>query len=141
MSSLAIKQILKVFLFTLVLALLLFESSGRMTRVMASIYILVYAVGVTINTSLIMSHNRNLCVERGRIKKDAKKWDKVFAPFMAGPGPAVIVITAGLDVRFQWSPQVPLMFQIGAIAAAISGHALLTWAMLTNNFFSAVVRI
>jgi len=140
-TNLVSKQILKIILFILVLAILLFVSSGRVTWVMAWVYICVYMVGTIINALLIIPHKPDLLIERTRIKKDAKKWDRIFAPFMAGLSPALTVIVAGLDARFGWSPQIPLVLQITAIAVALLGHLLLTWAMVTNNFFSAVVRI
>jgi len=140
-TNLVSKQILKIILFILVLAILLFVSSGLITWVMAWVYICVYAAGTIINALLIIPHKPDLLIERTRIKKDAKKWDRIFAPFMAGISPAIIVIVAGLDFRFGWSPQIPFSLQIIAIAVALLGHLLLTWAMVTNNFFSAVVRI
>ncbi len=140
-TNLVAKQILKIILFILVLAILLFVSSGRVTWVMAWVYICVYVVGTIINALLIIPHKPDLLIERTRIKKDAKKWDRIFAPFMAGLSPAITITVAGLDARFAWSPQIPLMLQIIATAVAMLGHLLLTWAMVTNNFFSAVVRI
>ncbi len=139
--DLIVQQAVKIGLFVLVLATLLFVSSGRVTWVMAWVYIGVYAAGTILNSLLIIPRNPALLDERTRIKKDAKKWDKLLAPFMAGLCPAITVTVAGLDIRFNSSPQIPFMLQIAAIALAALGHLLLTWAMATNSFFSAIVRI
>ena len=140
-THLVSKQILKIILFVLILAILLFVSSGHVTWVMAWVYICVYVAGTIVTALFIIPHNPDLLVERIRVKKDAKKWDKVLAPSMAGLCPALTVIVAGLDFRFGWSPQIPFSLQIIAIAVALLGHLLLTWSMVTNNFFSAVFRI
>jgi protein-S-isoprenylcysteine O-methyltransferase Ste14 len=50
-------------------------------------------------------------------------------------------IVAGLDLRFGWSPRLPLAVQIAALALVIVGFLLGTWAMAVNRFFSAIVRI
>jgi protein-S-isoprenylcysteine O-methyltransferase Ste14 len=141
LHDLIVQQVVKIGLFVLVLATLLFVSSGRVTWLMAWVYIGVYAAGTIFNSLLIIPRNPALLDERTRIKKDAKKWDKALAPLMAGLCPAITVTVAGLDIRFNWSPQIPFMLQIAAIALAMLGHLLLTWAMATNSFFSAIVRI
>ena len=56
-------------------------------------------------------------------------------------GPLVIWIVAGLNKRFSWPPDVPCTLQIISIAGIVFGYALGTWAMVTNAYFSAVVRI
>jgi protein-S-isoprenylcysteine O-methyltransferase Ste14 len=139
--DLIVQQVVKIGLFVLVLATLLFVSSGCVTWLMAWVYICVYAAGTIFNSLIIIPRNPALLDERTRIKKDAKRWDKALAPLMAGLCPAITVTVAGLDIRFNWSPQIPFMLQIAAIALAVLGHLLLTWAMATNSFFSAVVRI
>lgn len=52
-----------------------------------------------------------------------------------------MVIVAGLDHRYQWSPEFPLwLIVIGFILLAL-GYAFATWALAENRFFSSVVRI
>jgi protein-S-isoprenylcysteine O-methyltransferase Ste14 len=52
-----------------------------------------------------------------------------------------MLLTAGLDARFGWSPELPLAFKIGMLPVAVLGHLLILWAMKANKFFSGVVRI
>jgi len=60
---------------------------------------------------------------------------------MALFGPVSICIVAGLDVRFGWSPGIPPALLIAALAMAVLGPLLTTWAMASNRFFYGVLRI
>jgi protein-S-isoprenylcysteine O-methyltransferase Ste14 len=119
----------------------LFISAGRLDWTMAWVYIGALAVGVTVRTLILVRNNPELIVERTRTKEDAKDWDRVLASLMAVVGPAFTWIVAGVDMRFAWSPGVPLLLQIAALAFAMLGDGLLTWAMTSNRFFSGVFRI
>jgi len=84
-----------------------------------------------------------LIAERQNIKKiqGAKAWDKVLAPLMAVSVVFPMVIVAGLDHRWGWSPVFPLwLIVIGFILISL-GYAFATWALAENRFFSGVVRI
>jgi len=73
--------------------------------------------------------------------KSAKAWDKVLAPLMALSVSFPLVIVAGLDHRFDWSPVFPLwLIALGFILITL-GYAFATWALVENRFFSSVVRI
>jgi protein-S-isoprenylcysteine O-methyltransferase Ste14 len=50
-------------------------------------------------------------------------------------------LTAGLDKRFAWSSQIPLMWVVIGAVIYLAGFTLTIWAMAANRFFSAVVRI
>jgi len=84
-----------------------------------------------------------LLAERQNIKKmqDAKAWDRVLAPLMALSVSFPLVIVAGLDHRFGWSPEFsPWLILPGFILVA-TGYAFATWALAENRFFSSLVRI
>jgi len=81
--------------------------------------------------------------ERQNMEKaqSAKAWDKVLAPLMALSVSFPLVIVAGLDHRYNWSPEFPLwLIVIGFILIAL-GYAFAVWALAENRFFSSVVRI
>jgi protein-S-isoprenylcysteine O-methyltransferase Ste14 len=140
-NGLRLQQSIKVLLFTLVLAVLLFVSSGHIRWIMAWVYIFVYVSGSALTTMIMLHNNPDLLRERSQIKQDAKPWDRVLAPMMAGVCPAATVVVAGLDMRFGRSTPIPIAIQIAAVAVAVCAHILLSWAMVTNSFFSAIVRI
>jgi protein-S-isoprenylcysteine O-methyltransferase Ste14 len=84
-----------------------------------------------------------LTAERQNIEniQNAKAWDKVLAPLMAVSIGYPIVIVAGLDHRYNWSPEFPLwLIVIGFILISL-GYAFAAWALAENRFFSSVVRI
>jgi len=73
--------------------------------------------------------------------KDAKAWDKVLAPLMALSVGFPLVIVAGLDHRYGWSPAFPPSLIVLGFTLVALGYAFATWALAENRFFSSVVRI
>ena len=84
-----------------------------------------------------------LMAERQNMKKmqNAKTWDKVLAPLMALSVVFPLVIVAGLDHRFNWSPVFPLWLIVPGFILITIGYAFGMWAMIENRFFSSTVRI
>jgi protein-S-isoprenylcysteine O-methyltransferase Ste14 len=84
-----------------------------------------------------------LMAERQNIEnvKNAKSWDKVLAPLMAVSVGFPMVIVAGLDHRYNWSPEFPLWLIVIGFILISFGYAFATWALAENKFFSSVVRI
>jgi protein-S-isoprenylcysteine O-methyltransferase Ste14 len=139
-SGLMVKVILKFMIYILVMPVILFLPAERVDWGMAWIYLGLLMVGTMSNMLLLMRNNPDLLIERSQIKKGAKVWDQVLAR-LVGLGQSVMLIVAGLDKRFGWSPQIPLALQITALVVAIAGYLLSNWSMMSNRFFSAVVRI
>lgn len=52
-----------------------------------------------------------------------------------------MVIVAGLDHRFNWSPEFPLWLSIVGFIFIAFGYTFAAWALAENRFFSGVVRI
>jgi protein-S-isoprenylcysteine O-methyltransferase Ste14 len=132
------KGLLKIGIFILLSAVIFFLCAGRLNLVMAWVYIAMVLVNTSI-TSLIM--NPELIIERSEIKKGTKSWDILPAILIGRVGPLVILIVAGLDVRFGWSQQISLTLQIIALSIVILGLFVTDWAVVSNQFFSGVVRI
>lgn len=84
-----------------------------------------------------------LMAERQNMEKaqSAKPWDKVLAPLMALSVSFPVVIVAGLDHRFGWSPVFPLWLVVLGLILISLGYAFAAWALAENRFFSSVVRI
>ncbi len=84
-----------------------------------------------------------LLAERQNMEKvqSAKAWDKVLAPLMALSVSFPLVIVAGLDHRFGWSPVFPLWLIVLGFLLISLGYAFAAWALIENRFFSSVVRI
>jgi protein-S-isoprenylcysteine O-methyltransferase Ste14 len=84
-----------------------------------------------------------LLAERGKLGKDqnVKSWDKMLAPLMAVSLSFLVVIVAGLDHLFGWSPVFPVWLNILGFILIVSGYTFAGWALSENRFFSTMVRI
>jgi len=134
------KAAVRIFIFVLIFAALLFGSSGRLDWVMGWVYFGLVTVVMVVNVLFIVVLNPELAAERASIKDDAKSWDKVVLFFMALIG-AALWLVAGLDKRFGWSGAVPAAFPAVGLTLLVAGYALGLWAMWSNKFFSGLVRI
>lgn len=107
-------------------------------------WLLVMMIGIPAVASRILIYRKNpdLLFERGnyREKQDVKSWDRVLVPIVALFGPLATWIIAGLDHNFGWSETSPAL-QWGSAAVLLFGALFSSWAMVKNQFFSAVVRI
>ena len=84
-----------------------------------------------------------LMAERGKFGKaqNVKSWDKLLAPLMAVSISFPLVIVAGLDHHFGWSPVFPTWLNILGFILIVLGYTYSGWAFTENRFFSTVVRI
>ncbi len=137
----AIRWLVRETLGNLILIAILFGVVGRwdwwMGWALSGMYVL-WSASIAV---LILPVNPAMLAERARPYKDIKKWDMVVLVLM---GNLMIVeyVIASLDVRLGWSPQLPLALQIPGLLIAVFGHNFLfVWAMVSNAFFVATVRI
>jgi protein-S-isoprenylcysteine O-methyltransferase Ste14 len=105
-------------------------------------------VGVTIAIALvswiiIIRTSPELLKECSQFLKaeGVKDWDKIIAPLVALGEPLAISIVAGLDLRWDWSPEFTLTLQLLALTITLLGYAVVIWAVPVNRFLSAVARI
>ena len=83
-----------------------------------------------------------ILAERFNFKaQDVKPWDKVIAPLMALSLSFPLVIVAGLDHHFAWSPHLPIWMNLLGFVLITLGYAFAAWALIENRFFSSLVRI
>ena len=115
----------------------LFGSAGRLDWWNAWVLL-----GLSLVSGLAFTLGRNpeLAAERRNVQA-GKNWDKVLVGITVLLGPMAVWITAGLDDRFHWSSTMSSLAFTAGVAAAVLGAALISWAMRSNKFFSAVVRI
>jgi protein-S-isoprenylcysteine O-methyltransferase Ste14 len=73
--------------------------------------------------------------------QDVKPWDKVVGPLMALSLSFPLVIVAGLDHHFAWSPFFPVWINLLGFVLLALGYAFASWALTENRFFSTLVRI
>jgi len=132
-----LRRFLQVLMQIVLFAVLLFVSSGRLVWRWAWIYLVAYMAIVIVNAFLLP---KNLIEERGKSKENVKQWDKVIMTLNIFPALGLLIV-AGLDYRFGWSPKLDSWIQFAALVLMIFGNAIFTWAMISNPFFSTRVRI
>jgi protein-S-isoprenylcysteine O-methyltransferase Ste14 len=137
------RAVLRFVIFLFLLPAVLFISAGRLDWWMAWALVGLLVLSTAVSRIVVMYQHPELLAERARSldADNAKEWDKPIVAVIGLFGPLVTWIVAGLDVRFGWSPQISLIFQLVALVIVVGGYFLGVWAMLANKFFSAVVRI
>ncbi len=131
------KRMVQVVVQFLVLAAILFISSGRLDWAWAWAYLGV-GVGILAINALVMSPE--LIAERGEIKENVKGWDRLLGALIGVLTLGALVVM-GLDARFRWSPRLDWAIQLGGLVFWALGQGLFSWAMASNVFFSGGVRI
>jgi protein-S-isoprenylcysteine O-methyltransferase Ste14 len=126
----------------LMVAAILFISSGRLDWWAAWVYLGIYIVGSAISILAMVLYNPELIAERTQgLRPDTKGWDRAVVRLY---GLAIGVLTplmAGLDIRFGWSQQIPLAVPVLALLFALLGFGVGSWAVALNPFFAATVHI
>lgn len=127
----------------LLIPLVLFVCAGDFAWWQAWVYVLLVVASGVGGRILAERRHPGLLAERQNIEsvQGAKAWDKVLSPLMALSVGFPLVIVAGLDHRFGWSPAFPLWLILLGICLIALGYALAVWALVENRFFSGVVRI
>jgi len=131
-----------IFILVALPAVLLFGSSGSLDWLMAWVYIGLTTAFSLWSRIIILRKTPDLATERGQASsmEDTEPWDKILMPlgmFLA----ASMLVVAGLDKRFGWSPNLPLWLYIIAFVITVLGYSLGSWATVSNRFFSSVTRI
>lgn len=120
-----------------IMAAVLFLSAGTVLwpaawLILLAVFVAVVVVSLTCSTDLVM--------ERTKKQAGAKDWDAQLVRLMNLVG-LLPFLVAGLDFRFGWTDQITLPVQAGAFVMFILGYCLFSWAMITNRFFSLIVRV
>ncbi|MCG8350605.1 MAG: isoprenylcysteine carboxylmethyltransferase family protein [Chloroflexales bacterium] len=137
----AIRWLVRETLGNLILIAILFGIVGRWDWWMGWALSVIYILWTVSTAILILPVNPAMLAERARPHADVKKWDMALLGAIGLLMVAEYVI-ASLDVRWSWSPPLPLVLQgIGLVGAILGYDFLLVWAMVSNAFFVATVRI
>jgi protein-S-isoprenylcysteine O-methyltransferase Ste14 len=91
--------------------------------------------------SSVMIHRANPDLIGERFKPGPGEQDKVFKIGSTILTIAMLVL-AGLDVgHYHWTAPVPRSAQIAALVVVALGYVFISWAVITNRFFSSAVRL
>jgi len=137
MNKNVLKRLIQV-LFTLILqGTILFISAWTIKWRWAWIFLSLGIIILIINLFVIPAE---LMEERGRKKENVKKWDKILTSINIIPILGIYIVS-GLDYRFGWSINPNILLHITALLFYFLGSMLFTWSMLSNKYFSTMVRI
>jgi protein-S-isoprenylcysteine O-methyltransferase Ste14 len=107
---------------------------------MAWVYVGLRVAVAAVGMLMIAAMHPGLLAERFRPGAGVKAWDRWLAGMTTLLLP-VLLIVAGLDKRFGWSPQVAVGIALIALVVLLLADAFSKWAAVSNRFYSRVVRI
>ncbi|MBA7500155.1 hypothetical protein ES704_03148 [subsurface metagenome] len=137
MNKNVLKRLIQV-LFTLILqGTILFISAWSVKWYWAWFFLTLGVIILLINLFVIPVE---LMEERGKKKENVKKWDKILTSINIIPMLGIYIVS-GLDYRFGWSINSNILIHITGLVFYFLGSMLFTWSMLSNKYFSTMVRI
>ena len=124
-------------------AAIIFLAAGRLDWLWGWVFIGLTAIFLASHVVLLVPINPDLLVERagGLRQEGGKRWDRWVAMLSGGVFPIASWYIAGLDLRFAWSSPKPLAVHLIGTGMLVFGWTLFMWAMVSNAYFSEVVRI
>lgn len=132
-----VRRLVQVLSTLLIQGLVLFAAAGTLRWRWAWIFLAAGAAILLINFFVLP---RELIEERGKAKKDAKRWDKVLNAVNVVPT-ILLYVCAGLDYRLGWTGSLHSGIHIAGLILLFAGSLLFTWSMVSNRFFSTLVRL
>lgn len=133
-------RILQLLFLVILQAVFLFVSAGTYRWPEAWWYLGLYVLMLVAASFVMIPRRREVIEERSRGTAGGKRWDLWITRLMMIPSLGLLVV-AGLDERWSWSPPLPLWLRVLGGILFIGGYFLVLWAMYTNKYFSQVVRI
>ncbi|MDY6932160.1 MAG: isoprenylcysteine carboxylmethyltransferase family protein [Halobacteriota archaeon] len=133
-------RIVQVFLILLIQLVIFFLSAGRVDIPRAWLYFSLSTINLILNFVIFYRFAPEIINQRGEVKKDTKRWDKVFS---AAYTPLFLLLPAiaGLDIgRYEWS-SLGIGYAIVGALLYLPSAIVLDWAMITNTHFETTVRI
>ena len=128
------RQVIGQFLFIYAVLII---TSGRLNWVWLWAYVGVGICLLAINARVVP---REVAAERGQPGEGVKPWDRKLAGLGALATLGVLILS-GLDERFGWSPPLGAAVHLFGLVLLVLGQLLFTWSMVSNPFFSTLVRI
>jgi protein-S-isoprenylcysteine O-methyltransferase Ste14 len=132
-----LKRLIQVMMSVILIAIILLVSAGKIDWIYAWVYITSSLLVIIINAFIFPPE---LISERGRKKENVEKWDRLISGLITFPWLALYIVS-GLDIRFGLSLELASWIHITGLVIFALGNAFVSWAMISNIYFSTVVRI
>lgn len=139
-AALFLKAVVRLGLFLMLMAAILFPASGRANWGRAWVLLGALFICVVLNLAVLITRNPELLAVRLQLERGARQWDTVLSALLASLL-VIALVVAGIDERRHWSPPLPGSLPLAAVGLLVAGDLLLLWAMAVNRFFSKIVRI
>jgi protein-S-isoprenylcysteine O-methyltransferase Ste14 len=133
------RWVVKQIVFVLILAAALFLPAGEAAGGRAWLYLTLVAAIQVLTALGLMPRSPELLVERSQLKEGVKTWDILLAVLM-GYSTVFMALAAGLESRRTPPPGIDTVAWAAVLVAA-AGTLFTLWAMMSNPFFSGIVRI
>ena len=142
-SGIGWRMVVRFLVFAVLLPFVLVIAAGRLDWTMAWVYIGIHVAFTLMSRLIVLRSSPETLIERARAMQaeDVAGGDRFMVVIIGLIAPLVIWTIAGLDDRFNWSPDISMLAQTISLTFVILGYAAGTWAMITNAFFSSVARI
>lgn len=123
-------------------AVILFLSAGGLDWPMAWAYLVAFGSVLFLLTGYLHLYNPALLAERAEFtpRQGVQTWD-VIVTSVARLGLLGILLFSGLDRRFGWTGDLPLVLKIAALFAGLLGGVLILWAMTCNQNAAIYARL
>lgn len=131
------RRYIQVFVTLLIQLSILFFSAGDFRWKWAFAFTACSLIILFINSRVIPY---DVIKERGSKKKNVKTWDKVLSGLITFPYLGLYVVS-GLDHRFGWTGTLSIWIHLLGLIMLFASSMLFTWSMVSNPFFSTMVRI
>lgn len=132
-----IRRLVQVFSVLILQGAILFIAAGTLFWKWAWAVMLLSVFLLMINWTLLPPE---LIEERGRKKENVKRWDKMLTSIISFQV-ILMYVFSGLDHRFNWTGDVPIIINIVGLIFIFLGSLMFTWSMVSNRFFSTLVRL
>ena len=132
-----LKRLIQVTISVILIAILLLVSAGKIDWIYAWLYIASSLLVIIVNAFIFPPE---LISERGRKKDNVEKWDKLISGLLTLPWLALYIVS-GLDIRFGLSLELASWIHISGLVIYLLGNAFVSWAMMSNIYFSTAVCI
>ncbi len=122
---------------------IIFLAAGTMNWLWGWLFLLSVAVMLFGQPILLIPINPETFIERagGLRQEGGKRWDRWLMAVAGGIMPLASWVVAALNLRYDWQPMPPEIMHIVGLTLVAIGWFIFLWAMVSNAYFSEVVRI
>ncbi len=131
----------QILVMTIVFGAILFLAAGKINWTAGWVYLAMNALTQALSAVVLIPRQPDMLAERSEVREGTKGWDRLLAPLIVIFGTLAVIITAGLDARFGWSAPLSSGLWIASIILAFGCQMFVLWAMASNPYFAATVRI